>query len=474
MGIIALLGAAWTGSAFYTGKVGETEFQRQIEKSNEQLAKQGINSELKAKLDNFKIERGVFSSNYVYDVVFKYKDREFIFPAEGVIYHGPLPLNQLSQFNFKPVMFSATGQIAQNEKSQYLFDAAKGKNPIISEMTMSYSKRLTGVMNIAAMDLKQPNLDLSWADSVIQVETDKDGIGKSDISIPKLYTLIKGELLDEFIRSDGLEGIGIELQHLNVNSDFKQTDLVNILVGDVTGSVGGLKYTYHPVDKLQTLPSIAFNGINFAYKVEKEQNFINYAVKNDVSNILFNEKELGKFVFNATLNHLSANTLNTLFVTNYENESELKRLGLELLQNQPHLQLSELSLTNAGGKMSVESNIELDKVDLSNAMSGKLLSMFKQLSFNTVLDEAAMVQMSSTMLQFKEGLTKEEADIEAKEDIKYSVQGWLEQGIFVKNGESLNLTLNLEKDGLNFNGNHIPESELGMLLMMLMMSGAFQ
>lgn len=468
---VAVLGTVWTGGAYYTGKVGETEFKRLLEKSNEQLAKQAVNSEFKVKLDNFKLDRGVFSSNYVYDVVIKLKDSEFVLPAEGVIYHGPLPLNQLSKFNLVPAMFSSTGQLAKNEKSQFLFDAAKGKNPIISEATMSYSQRLSGVMNFAAIDLKQPNLDLSWADSVSYFDTDKEGFGKYDLSLSKLNVLIKGELLNELLENHDLEAVGIELQNLKANSDLRQTDLANITVGDFSGSLGSLKYTYHPQDKSEAILSFAFNGINFAYNADKQQNFVNYGVKFDSSNITFNEKDLGKFVFNAKLNHLSANTLNQLLVTDYENESELQRLGLELLQNQPHLQLSELSLTNAGGKMSAESNIELGNVDLSDVMSAKLLSMFKQLNFKAALDQAALLQMSSTMLQAEDGLTKEEADAQAKEDVEYAFQDLLEQGILVKNGESLNLTLNLEKDGLNFNGNNIPEDSLAMLIFGLMLNG---
>lgn len=468
---VAVLGAVWSGGAYYTGKVGETEFKRLVEKSNEQLAKQGVNSELKVKLDNFKLDRGVFSSNYVYDVVIKLKDSEFVLPAEGVIYHGPLPLNQLSKFNLMPAMFSTTGQLAKNEKSQFLFDAAQGKNPLVTEATMSYSERLTGVMNIAAMDLKQPNLDLSWADSVSYFDTDKEGVGKNEVSLSKLNVLIKGELLNELFENHDLEAIGIELQNLKANSDLKQTDLANIVVGDFSGSLGSLKYTYHPQGKSEAILSFAFNGINFAYNADKQQNFVNYGVKFDSSSITFKEKDLGKFVFNVKLNHLSANTLNQLFVTSYENKSELQRLGLELLQNQPHLQLSELSLTNAGGKMSAESNIELDKVDFANAMSGKLLSMFKQLRFNAVLDQAALVQMNSTLLQAEDGLAKEEAEVQSTADVEYEVQDWLEQGIFVKNGESLNLTLNLEKEGLNFNGNHIPEDSLAMLILGLMING---
>lgn len=468
---VAVLGAVWTGGAYYTGKVGEAEFKRLLEKSNEQLAKQAVNSEFKVKLDNFKLDRGVFSSNYVYDVVIKLKDSEFVLPTEGVIYHGPLPLNQLSKFNLIPAMFSTTGQLAKNEKSQFLFDAAKGKNPIVSEATMSYSQRLTGVMNFTAIDLKQPNLDLSWADSVSYFDTDKEGFGKYDLSLSKLNALIKGELLDELLENHDLEAMEIDLQNLKANSDLKQTDLANITVGDFSGSLDSLKYTYHPQDKSEGLLSVAFNGINFAYNADKEQNFVNYGVKFDASSITFNEKDLGKFVFNVKLNHLLANTVNALLVTDYENKSELQRLGLELLQNQPHLQLSELSLTNAGGKMYAESNIELGNVDLSDVMSVKLLSMFKQLNFKAVVDQPALVQMDSTMLQVEEGFTKEEADVAAKEEVEYAVQGWSEQGIFVKNGESLNLTLSLEKDGLNFNGNHIPEDSLAMLILGLMMNG---
>lgn len=120
IGVIAALALVWTGGAWYTGKTAEAEYQRQIELVNQKWAKsaEAYNTELK--IENAKFMRGLFSSDVAYDITFKpLPDSEtFVIPLEGKVYHGPLPLNEISRFNLSPAMFSTTGQIVKNEKTQ--------------------------------------------------------------------------------------------------------------------------------------------------------------------------------------------------------------------------------------------------------------------------------------------------------------------------------------------------------------------
>ena len=62
LGVIVALGAAWTGGAWYTGKVAETEFARQIQLANKDINQSAYSLGLDVRFDNVYFERGLFSS----------------------------------------------------------------------------------------------------------------------------------------------------------------------------------------------------------------------------------------------------------------------------------------------------------------------------------------------------------------------------------------------------------------------------
>ena len=147
----------------------------------------------------------------------------------------------------------------------------------------------------------------------------------------------------------------------------------------------------------------------------------------------------------------------------------LEQSGLELLQNQPHFVIKPFSLINESGKISADLNINLASADFGAAMQGKILSLFKELSFNFTADKAALTNLLVISEQVN-GKSKEEAEKWAKKEVEEMVASGVQQQAIVDNGQSIGTSLILENNELKFNGNVIPEEHLGMFLLGLMMS----
>ncbi|HBO39123.1 MAG TPA: hypothetical protein DD638_10720 [Pasteurellaceae bacterium] len=475
LGVIVVLGAAWTGGAWFTGKTAEAEYGRQIELVNQEMAsinslsQQGID----VKIENVKFERGLFSSYVSYDTVVKslIDEQSWIFSFDGKVYHGPLPLDQVSQFNFKPVMFSTTMQMVKNDKTQTWFDATKGKNPVLSNASVGYDRRIKGDLQIAAGEFKLQGVDSSWSDVKIAYDTDKSGKGRYEYDIAKVKALFDREGLEKYAdvqQNSNLNSMDIELSTLKGVNDMQPTTFPKILVGSHNINLGSLKYSYTFKDGAVPPMQFEFKNSALNYSVAQKDNFLNYSFKNNVENIDINGHALGQLQFNIQLDHLVAKAMERLIGISPSDNATLEEVGLELLQNQPHLQIAPLALTSPDGKLDLEVNIELSNADLTKVSQGKLLTLFNQLSFQMNADKKAMENIIS-ILQQSEGKSKEESDQLAQQQVAEYVQEAVRGGAVMDSEKSISAKLILENNELKFNGNTVPEEYIGLFLMGLMM-----
>ena len=120
LGVIVALGAVGVGGAWFTGEKAQTEYLRQIELANKQAQALGLSDSFKVVYKNKQFDRGLFTSQVEDELVISLPEEgeTFTIPLSTKLYHGPFPLDQLTKFNFMPVMFSAQGVIGKNETTQ--------------------------------------------------------------------------------------------------------------------------------------------------------------------------------------------------------------------------------------------------------------------------------------------------------------------------------------------------------------------
>lgn len=478
IGVIAALGIVWVGGSWYTGKTAEAEYQNQIAIANKQLGLLFSSAPVEAKIDNVKFSRGFFSSDMAYEITLKSLGEEKVWsvPFEGKLYHGPFPLNRVSQFDFSPAILSANSQIVKNAQTQPWFDAAGGKNPAMVSATMSYSQRVKGELEFAPgkFDAKEHGTDLTWAAGKLVYDTDKNGSGSYKFEAKNFNFLFNQDYIAKTAISEDepevLKAMELGFSDIDLILDLKPTTLPNIVVGKGNGKLGNFNVSYVYTDESGVPPSkFVLNNWKYDYAADQKGEFLDYSMNSVAESMTINERNLGKLDFAMQMNHLSAAAMNRLAVMDPNDTKAIEQGGLELLQNQPQFVIKPLKLTNESGEINADLNINVASADFGLAMQGKVLSLFKELSFNFNADKAALTTLFSIAEQMS-GTTKEDAEKLAQAEVEQLISEGVQQQAIIDNGKSISTSLVLENNELKFNGNVIPEEHIGMFLLGLMMS----
>ena len=131
---IVMLGAAWTGASWYTGKLAEQHVVKLTESANKEIKQRLPDAAIKLVVQDH--QRGVFSSEarFVLRTDAGSADSETSpNPDDGItvtatISHGPFPLTQLKKFHFSPSMASVHSMFADTPAAKKLFEITKGQS----------------------------------------------------------------------------------------------------------------------------------------------------------------------------------------------------------------------------------------------------------------------------------------------------------------------------------------------------------
>ncbi len=469
VGVLVALGAVWAGGAWYTGKTAEEQLQSQINHINQKFAFFLGNSGDELKIDNVKFNRGFFSSDLNYDLVITAgaQKQTYSVPFGGKVHHGPLPLNQVSAFNFAPAVFSADIALVKNEKTQNWF-AKSGKNPIQAVVAMSYAKQFTGELN-SEVDTVIDDGNISWKFAT-EFDVNQDGIGRFESVMPHFKIMppkgYSGNSQDE------IENMVMTFTDGKGSADFKQAsaELNKTYVGKYHSQIGKMQMTGKKNGE-----DILLEIDNFTLDLEGKlaDKFVDYGLTYKIGGLKANGDgannfNLGELVFNLQLNHLDAKSVNTVFdeISKLEPNSQaampkaVEEAFQEMLKNQPQFKISPLSLTNPNGKMAADLNITLANADFAAAFAGNVVQLFKEFNVNINVDKPAVTHLTSTVLQSSMNLSKEEADKAAAEQVEQALQQLRDNQVILEDDKTVKFGLNLEEKGFNFNGRVLTNEEV--------------
>lgn len=178
--VIVILGAAWTGGAWYTGKQFQRRLPELVNDANTRLQSTFPQSGLRFAAENYR--RGIFTSHV--DIVLQSDgttgDNKLLKPGEDVrvnekVDHGPFPFAQLKKSVFIPSMASVHSVLAKTAKTQPLFDAAKAGVPLVAETRVGYSGNTVSKITVAAMDFQNDQTVIRASGGTFDVAADSDG-----------------------------------------------------------------------------------------------------------------------------------------------------------------------------------------------------------------------------------------------------------------------------------------------------------
>ncbi|MFW5391294.1 YdgA family protein [Yersinia sp. 2544 StPb PI] len=177
--VIVVLGAAWTGASWYTGKLIEQRMGELVNTANGQirtlLPKAGV------KLAYTDYQRGLFRSQVRYvlqadsSVVGEkaLKDGDEIAFIE-TIDHGPFPFAQLKKFNLIPSMASVHTELANTPALKKLFDVTKGQSPFTADSRISYSGDTSSAITFIPIDYQQNTTSMKFSGATIDADVSRD------------------------------------------------------------------------------------------------------------------------------------------------------------------------------------------------------------------------------------------------------------------------------------------------------------
>lgn len=178
--VIVVLGAAWTGAAWYTGKQFEQRIDEIVAQANGQIASQYPQAGVRLVYQDY--QRHLFSSRarFVLQADPAAKGETALKPGEEVAFnetidHGPFPLAQLKKFNLIPSMASVHSELANTPAVKGLFEMTKGVSPATAETRIAYSGDTDSAITLVPIDYQNNATRLQFSGATVNAAISRDG-----------------------------------------------------------------------------------------------------------------------------------------------------------------------------------------------------------------------------------------------------------------------------------------------------------
>lgn len=372
--VIVILGAAWTGAAWYTGKLIEQRMGEMVDNANDQLKQNVPQLGMTLSFDNY--QRGLFSSQVRYVLRSDNAAGEGLLKAgdevvlQDTIDHGPFPLAQLKKFNLIPSMASVHTRLENTPALKTLFDITKGQPLFSADSRISYSGAISTVAEVIPVDYQKDATSIKFSGATVNADVSRDMKGLS-MNIQNASTVFSGP--NQFGQVEQ-----ITLQDVKYTGNSHPSS-VELALGDQSVTIKQMNVAIDGKDTVQ------LDGFNLVSKFGEQESNINgqldYTL--DAMKVLGNDfgsskltikidrldsKSVKAFSENYNKQALSlVQKSNELDKTEYQQQATdilLQNLPL-LLKGNPSVSIAPLSWTNSKGESSF--TLKLDLADPTQA-----------------------------------------------------------------------------------------------------------
>ncbi|MFZ7304713.1 YdgA family protein [Avibacterium avium] len=450
IGLIAILGGAWCGGAWYTGKIAEQKYIDYIQLSNQQWQQYLAGSGYSVQIKDAVLDRGFFSSDVRYQLEIKGEELNGTIPFVGKIHHGPITLN-----DFSFALFSADTEVEKTQDTQAYF-ADNGKNPLRTVTTMSYGQEIKGKVYSDVAHKTADQVEMAWnLDG--KFDLDQQGYGKSEIDVSKFSLIIDNK--------DRLQ-----VENLKGKSDISPTPWKNISQGDTDVSIDKISF-YKADNNLE----LVLDKVDIENKINEKNGFIDVNFDYNVKNILLDNKAITGLKFKGSLNHIlgdAVNRLNELDESDFNNDKVLSQVQKEILANQPVLDIDKLELFNDKGKaFDAEVKIALSQAFQSALENEKVFDAFDSFNITAESEKKALVQFVKNIFAINPR-TQQVSEQEVENIVEQYLTEMGSNNFLMLKGDKANAKILLDKDKqkLIFNNQEMSENDMKMAIMLLMMA----
>lgn len=463
--VIVALGAVWLGGAWYTGKVAEEEYVHQFELLNQNIQQSFSAKGLSVEFSQVAIERGLLSSKTRYDIVVKDPNKPesvFTLPFEGTLYHGPLPVNQLSQFNFTPTMFASVDKLTKNDKTTKWFAAAKGESPLSVSTSMNYQRQGKAKINFAPFETSVEKGVWQVGDVNLSVDFSQKGIQQAHLA------------LSNIAYQEANARLRLKFNNINAMAEYQPIKEWDLLFTGQQWISGGEMYIEEE-DTQDKTNHLAIKNWKIDLNTVRKEAFLDLAMNLKLDGTQLNQIHFGDLNLNTAFNHLDGETLNQVLHAKFAQieDAPLTDAEIALLRKffdkQPQFAFHPM-LTTQAGKLAADIDVAVATSDLATLSRGKIFNLFQHFIFKVNTDKAALVEVASAAEQISAKVEKAQADRTAEMKVNDGLKNPIQQGILVDDGKQVKLDLVLENGELKLNGKVIPEEQVASILFLATMS----
>ena len=368
--VIVVLGAAWTGASWYTGKLIEQRMGEMVDNANSQLKVYLPDAGIKLSYENY--QRGIFSSHLRYvlrsDGTIK-TDGGLLKAGEEValletVDHGPFPLAQLKRFNLIPSLASVHTELENTPPVKALFEITKGQSLFTADSRITYSGDTSSAIDVIPVELQKDQTSLKFSGATLKADVGRD-----------LKTIVlNGNSDSTIISGPGQSGLTeqVTLQGLTLNSNTHKGQF-DLSLGD---QKLGLKQLKVAVDGKEVL---TMDGVNLASQFGEKDTKLNGQFDYTLDAVKIQGNDFGSGKLLLKIDNLDGKWLKE-FATRYNQEAMallqqsatldpqayqqqtsemlIKNLPL-LLKGNPSISIAPLSWKNSKGESTFTLNLDL-------------------------------------------------------------------------------------------------------------------
>lgn len=483
VGVVVVLGAVWTGTAWFTGQKAEDFVKQSIDNANVELKKLSDQWGIASAVELVSFERGVFSSTARYRVKFTTpaaegkpaEDRDLVFVEH--LSHGPLPLSNLKSGAFMPAMVASDFALEETPTVKEWFAASKGATPVTGHYSVSYGKNISGKFNIAPAEVAKGDTSLTFSGMTGNVDYatgTKHGV--FDLKTDKL--VLAGQ-------TENSDIVGMTLQGITLTSDM--TPSANDLY------VGSQKLTFKDwTITSKEKPPVQFKDTSIAVDVTENGSAVGAKMALDFGMINVQAKDVAGMKLALDLQKLDAKAFKALNDV-YEaasrrmmqskgeqqspeftpEEQQVLKTNVELLlAGNPTLAVAPLEVRTANGTSTFNLNLDLAKpASMEGDLSDTLTQAVRKLDAKLVLSKGNLSDLMAIEPQMR-GVPTEQAVQTAKGQAE--MVGTMATAMGMAKVENNNIVtyLNYADGQVDFNGKKMPVEQFLMMVMSGAMGGA--
>ncbi|WP_140918613.1 YdgA family protein [Limnobaculum xujianqingii] len=502
VGVLIVLGGAWVGGAWYTGKMIQDQVNKSIVDAQTYIDKNA--PEYQAKLSVADYQRGIFSStiNYQFEMVDQTNEQgpqKDSVTIHQEVSHGPFPL---AKFSLIPKLAYSKTELVKQDSLNELFEMAGGKSPLTVDILTSYS---------GSSDLKL----------VLEPLTGKDSntFKFSGLTVDGVAKVLKGEeavtlTSSPFELNDEGRIVSYDTAKIDVTQNKAQeyqatasvgkftiaeTDADQLVMNGLTiksnGKIGKFDLGVGVSDielknvtyTVKQQPKLTIDNLLISSNAQETDKFVNQVVDTTIGQMSIEGKIIGSGSLKLKLDQFdgkalqylnqNSNQLTYLFL-GIPAEESAEQAGNMMMNNlmafldaNPVISIAPFVWKNDKGESQIDMSLTMMKPDPQNMamedMSQLLMSSIKSFSSNSKLSIPMLNEQVKINHEISDGLSAEEAQAQATESVQQMVSLGLAQKMISKlDDNTITSSFNYADGVIDLNGQKMPAEQFINLFMM--------